>query len=220
MKGASLRGQIIIIFLFFSCFAYANDADITKMKSNIINKLANPEMTALAIATGSERAVLCSQCHGEDGNSIKPAVPNLAAQNSLYLLDQIEKFADGRRKNFVMNALSKNFTADDKENLAIYYAKMVVNVTRVNPQLASKGRVLYVKQCITCHGEKGFGQAEFARLAGQKIEYVESTLKIFRDNSVNNNLATNRKSVIMDMVAQKLSDDDIRSLAAYVAQLE
>lgn len=220
MPGVSKHVQVITIILCVSFLAQAKDDVLINMKTNINNKLSNSDTTALAIEKGKERAVLCSQCHGEDGNSLKPGVPNLAGQNPVYLLGQIEKFSDGRRINYVMNALSKNFTADDKENLAIFYAKMKVKVTKVNPLLAANGRAVYAEKCSTCHGEKGIGQAEFARLAGQKPDYVETTLKNFRDNSLNNNLATKRKSVIMDMVTQKLSDEDIKALAAYVAQLE
>ena len=42
-------------------------------------------------------AAFCANCHGEGGNSVKPDVPNLAGQNTAYLLDQVRQFSDGRR---------------------------------------------------------------------------------------------------------------------------
>lgn len=211
---------LIAVFFFASFAIQAEDTDIIQLKNSVRNKLANPDMRTLAISQGKERAVLCSQCHGVDGNSTKPGVPNLAAQNPLYLLNQIEKFSDGRRINYVMNALSKNFSLDDKENLAIYYASMIVKVTKSsNPQIKD-GQVIYANKCSVCHGAKGIGQAEFARLAGQQIAYVETTLKTFRDNANNRATASKRNSALMESVTQNLSDKDIAALAAYVAQLD
>ena len=211
---------LIAVFFFASFAIQAEDTDIIQLKNSVRNKLANPDMRTLAISQGKERAVLCSQCHGVDGKSTKPGVPNLAAQNPLYLLNQIEKFSDGRRINYVMNALSKNFSLDDKENLAIYYASMIVKVTKSsNPQIKD-GQVIYANKCSVCHGAKGIGQAEFARLAGQQIAYVETTLKTFRDNANNRATASKRNSALMESVTQNLSDKDIAALAAYVAQLD
>lgn len=210
---------IIIIVVFASFAAQAKDVNITNMISSIEKKQSNPDLRKQAIRLGKDRALLCNQCHGEDGNSTKSGVPNLAAQNPVYLLNQIEKFSDGRRKNFVMNALSKNFSRDDKENLAIFYASMKVNTTKTNLQLANKGQSIYVKQCSSCHGKRGAGKSDYARLAGQKTHYVEMTLRGFRDNLKNSGMQANRNSNLMELITKDLSNDDIKALAAYVAQL-
>ena len=79
----------------------------------IEQRLEDPAARQQAMQAGRNRALLCSYCHGNDGNSVKPDVPNLADQNPVYLLDQIGKFARGERKNFVMNSLAKDFSLDD-----------------------------------------------------------------------------------------------------------
>ena len=211
---------IIVLVVFASFVAQAEDENITNMISSIKKKQSNPTLRKQAIRLGKDRALLCNQCHGEDGNSTKSGVPNLAAQNSVYLLNQIEKFSDGRRKNFVMNALSKNFSRDDKENLAIFYASMKVNPAKTNDTLAKKGQSLYLQQCSSCHGNQGAGKSNYARLAGQKTHYVEMTLRSFRDNQKNNDKQANRKSNLMELITKDLSNDDIKALAAYVAQLK
>lgn len=48
-----------------------------------------------AYAAGQERALFCGYCHGEDGNSKRSHIPNLAAQNPVYLFESFEKFAEG-----------------------------------------------------------------------------------------------------------------------------
>ena len=211
---------IVTVFFFAILTVQATDADIKDMISAIEIKISNTKSKEQAIRMGKERAVLCQQCHGEDGNSTKPNVPNLASQNPVYLLNQIEKFADGRRKNFVMNALSKNFSRDDKENLAVFYASMKANASKTNIHLSKKGQIIYVKQCGSCHGKQAAGKFDYARLAGQKTHYVEMTLKNFRDRLTSSSKQANRENSVMESITKELSDDDIKALAAYVAQLE
>lgn len=216
------RTILVTVFFFFSLFAHAKDTEITRMLADLVKKQSIPELKQRAIRLGEDRAVLCNQCHGADGNSKKPDVPNLASQNSKYLLEQIEKFANKSRKNYVMNALSKNFSSEDKVNLAIFYASMQVKPVKTNTQLSIKGKPLYIRQCSLCHGERGIGKANFARLAGQQIHYVESTLRRFRGNAINKNISdsSTRRSVVMESVSKSLSDEDISVLAAYIAQLK
>lgn len=211
---------IVTVFFFSNLAVQAKDADIKDMMSTIEQKMSTTKSKQQAIRMGKERAVLCMQCHGEDGNSTKLDVPNLASQNPVYLLNQIEKFADGRRKNYVMNALSKNFSRDDKENLAVFYASMKAKASITNIQLANKGQAIYINQCGSCHGKQGAGKSDYARLAGQKTHYVEMTLRNFRDGLKSSSKRANRKNSIMELIAKELSDDDVEALAAYVAQLE
>jgi cytochrome c553 len=216
------RTTFFILFLFFSLFAYAQDTEIARMLVDINEKQATPVLKQQAVKLGQERALLCNQCHGADGNSKKPDVPNLASQNSAYLLEQIEKFANGSRKNYVMNALSKNFSNEDKVNLALFYANMQVKPVTTNSQLAQKGKPLYLQKCSSCHGEGGAGKEKFARLAGQQIQYVENTLRRFRAtaNDKHSNGLSKRRSIIMESVSKSLLDNDINALAAYIAQLK
>lgn len=205
------------------CFpAMAKDSDLTGMLSDIEHMQSTAGIKEQAIRKGKERAVLCSQCHGDDGNSVKPGVPNLAQQNPSYLLQQIEKFANGTRKNYVMNVLSKNFTREDKVNLALFYANMQVKQIKTDPKLARSGQSLYIQKCSACHGEKGVGKKDFARLAGQQVQYVTNTLKRFRDNAAKNagNGSSKRSNVIMESIARPLTDKNIDSLAAYIAHLK
>ena len=215
------RTIFVMVFLFVSLLTHAKDADVAQMLSNIAKKQSTPELKQEAIRQGKDRALLCNQCHGSDGNSKKPDVPNLASQNSEYLLEQIEKFANGSRKNYVMNALSKNFSSEDKVNLALFYANMQIKPVTTNIQLTQKGKPLYIRQCSSCHGERGVGKENFARLAGQQIVYVESTLRRFRENAKDksSNGASKRRSIVMESVSKNLLDNDINALAAYIAQL-
>ena len=210
----------MLIILSFS--VHAKNSEIDSMLSDIVKKQSSPELKEQAVRKGQERAVLCSQCHGDNGNSKKPDVPNLAQQNPSYLLQQIENFANGTRKNYVMNILSKNFSREDKVNLALFYANNQLKEIKTDPGLTKAGQSLYAQKCSACHGSKGVGKKDFARLAGQQVSYVSTTLMRFRDkaNGKNTDNTSKRSNAVMESIAKSLTDENIKSLAAYIAQLK
>lgn len=175
-----------------------------------------------ALEKGHDRSMLCSHCHGEDGNSKRPDIPNLAGQNPDYLLEQIDMFADGRRKNFVMNTLTKDFTAEDRINLSVYYSEQKVKPQDFDPGKASHGERIYQTVCVMCHGTDGHGNQGFARIAGQQIEFVQLTLKRFRTNATNPDPTrkVKRSNQRMEQVTANLTDADITGLAHFIASLK
>ena len=198
------------LFVFLSSAGTALASDLAARFARIE---ANPRLHQEAYAAGKARATLCSVCHGEDGNSRRPEVPNLAGQNPLYLWKQIDNFATGRRRNFVMQALAKDFTDEDKINLAVYFAANTPHTAPADPQRAHRGARLFRQHCATCHGPDARGTRDYARLAGQRREYLIATLTAFRDGT------TRRRSNIMTAEVKALSDDDIADLAAYLSAL-
>lgn len=168
---------------------------------------------------GHERIMLCAHCHGEDGNSLRPEIPNLAAQNPSYLIEQVEKFADGRRKNFVMQTLAANFTLEDKVNLAVYFSNQKVKPETADPLLAARAEPIYKSICQLCHGESGKGEEGYARIAGQRPQYVINTLQRFRAAAQHTIEANEikRSNIRMEQVTQRLTDQEIEALAHYIA---
>ena len=66
--------------------------------------------------------------------------------------------------------------------------------------------------CAACHGANGISIIpDYPNLAGQKVKYLESTIKAYRDGE--------RKNPIMSPMASGLSDSDIANIAAYFASL-
>jgi cytochrome c553 len=211
---------LIIVGSFVSP-VFAQNMNMNDMLAEIDKRLQDKSANQQAMEAGRNRAVLCQSCHGEDGNSTKPDVPNLAGQNAGYLLEQINRFADGRRKDFVMNQLAENFSNEDKINIAIFYNRMSVKPQYVNWHLAYKGEELYKSRCSSCHGEEGLGHKKLARLAGQQVEYVKNVLTEFRNTANGSTSRTNlqRTSPTMEKVAKILTNEQIEELANFVAQL-
>jgi cytochrome c553 len=165
------------------------------------------------IQAGRDRAIFCNSCHGRDGNSRLPTYPSLAGQNPVYLLDQIEQFADQRREKPVMNALAASFTQEEKVLLAVYYAIAPPRAAGGDVALARGGGPVYHSRCAQCHGVDGRGEQGYARLAGQQPQYLANTLREYRSGS------SRRRSSEMDSIAASLSDTDIEAVAAYIANL-
>jgi cytochrome c553 len=194
-------------------------AKLVALVNQVIHDEARHEA---AIGLGRDRIVLCTQCHGTDGSSKMQGVPNLAGQNPAYLLEQVEKFADGRRKNFVMQSLARSFTMEDKVNIAVYFASQRPKPEAADPVLAKEGARIYGNACKMCHGDDGRGEEGYARLAGQRTDYVAMTLKRYRDNAKQGVAADDMKrhNTRMEQVTQHLSDRDIDALAAHIALLK
>lgn len=186
----------------------------TDAQGRLAAATTNPALADTLATLGRKAAAVCAHCHGEGGTSLQPTVPNLAAQNPAYLLDQMSQFADGRRKNEFMQGMIKAMKVDERAGVAMYYgAQKLVLPAPVPSPLVDQGKALYARNCFRCHGTDGLGSEAFARIAGQQAGYVTQTLKRYRTGSgprVNELMAANTKL---------LSDGDIQALAAYLASM-
>jgi len=66
----------------------------------------------------------CSFCHGMNGKSSSPLIPNHRGQKSLYFIKQLKAFKDGSRKDPIMNVQAANLTEQDMENVAAYFSSL------------------------------------------------------------------------------------------------
>jgi len=172
--------------------------------------MASPDSLRQAVAAGKKASFFCVNCHGESGVSQYGHIPNLAGQHPVFLLTQIEKFADGRRQDEFMSGLIKVLKPEDRFNMAIYYASQEVPPRPgQDAQLAAQGKKLYERACKGCHGAQGRGQRRIARLAGQQAEYLDRALNNYRTGK-------GRADPVMTAVAKRLSSSDIQSLTAYL----
>jgi len=161
---------------------------------------------------GKARIEFCARCHGDDGISKTPLVPNLAGQNPYYLLEQIERFADGRRKDFIMSPLARQYSREDKVIVSIYYASLPARAQGADPALVARGATLYGQQCLACHGQDARGSDLYARLAGQHPAYIRQRLTAFQQQN-------RSASSPMTEIARGLSDEQVGQLTAYLSSL-
>ncbi len=167
-------------------------------------------------------AAVCASCHGVDGNSGTPANPKLAQQHPEYLVKQLQEFKSGLRKNAIMQGFAAALSEDDMKNIAYWAtAKKAKPGFAKDKELVTLGERIYrggvadrqIAACAGCHSPTGAGiPAQYPRLAGQHAEYISTQLTSFRDG-------VRKNSLLMNQVAVKLNDREIRAVADYVAGL-
>jgi len=171
----------------------------------------------------------CAACHAADGNSVAPANPKIAGQVSEYLQKQLTDFKaqagkKPARESAVMNGMVANLSEADMKALASFYAGQALKPAVASDKtLAGQGQKLWrggdaalgVPACAGCHGPNGAGiPAQYPRLAGQFSEYVASQLKAFKEGGREND-----PNGMMRAVAARLTEQQIRAVAEYVAGL-
>jgi cytochrome c553 len=177
--------------------------------------MGNAQARATAAQAGKRAAFFCENCHGATGNSPLEHVPNLAGQNATYLLTQIDKFGDGRRKDDFMSGLVKVLKPEDRFNIAVFYATQAVEpMAAKDARQVQAGRDHYMRACRGCHGPEARGTREVARLAGQRSVYLVNALKDYRAAK------GMRADPRMTSVAKSLSDGQIQALASYLSSLK
>lgn len=181
-------------------------------------------------AKGKEiAAAVCIACHAADGNSPTSANPKLAGQHAGYLFKQMKNFKGGpdgkpERVNAIMNGMIAPYTEEQMKDLAAHFSNQKQNGGEAKSrETLDLGKKLFragdaskgLPACAACHGPTGSGlPVQYPRIAGQFQEYTEAQLKAFRNSERAND--TNR---MMQMVAIKMTDAEIRAVADYIAGL-
>ncbi|SFU95881.1 c-type cytochrome [Pseudoduganella namucuonensis] len=165
----------------------------------------------------------CVSCHGAAGNSTIAANPKLAGQPEAYLYKQLLNFTTPSRNNPVMTTYAKMLTDEEKKNISAYLSTQAQKPGAAkNKDTIELGKKIYrggiaeknVPACASCHGPAGGGiPAQYPRLAGQHQDYTAAQLTTFRTDARKN-------SAEMSTIAKRLSDDEIKAVADYVAGLK
>jgi len=165
----------------------------------------------------------CFICHGADGESSSPAFPRLAGQNAAYVARQLSDYKSGKRKSSTMQPMVEALNADDFQALGAFFASRPSHGHEVqDPELAQVGRFIYLRgnpwtgvaSCATCHGADAHGSQILPRLAGQHAQYTENQLRQFNKRERTNDNA------VMHGIASKLSELELRAVAAYLSGLK
>jgi cytochrome c553 len=213
-----MRQFMPYVYLFCASISYielsfAELTETEKLLAEMATVQGNAHLMKAAVEAGKERALLCGNCHGKNGNSVRDYIPNLASQNAAYLFNQFELFAKGERKDYVMGRLAKNLNRQDRVNIALYFSQMPVD-TRSQPVLTSaQGEKIYKSLCFTCHQKNGYGDGRYPRIAGQPYEYLVKTLNGFAGDN-DRRLTSSMATIVANMDKQQL-----QNVAAFVANM-
>lgn len=165
----------------------------------------------------------CVSCHGAAGNSTIAVNPKLSGQIDAYTHKQLVDFTTPNRANPVMTPYAKALTEEEKKNIAAYLSTQVAKPGAArNKDTVELGRKIYrggiagtgVAACASCHGANANGiPAQFPRLAGQHADYTVAQLQAFKGGARKN-------SVQMSTLAKRMSDEEMKAVADYIAGLK
>ncbi len=181
---------------------------------------------------GKQLAESCKSCHGDQGQGLKaetqdgetiPAVPALAGQLATYTFKQLRDYANGDRSNDTMTGIAKNLSEQDAADVAAWFGSLPRTMNATSPIQARAEKMVglgdgkrILPPCFTCHGSNGQGEKmDIPALAGQQADYFASTLLAYKKAERHNDIYSR-----MRLIAQQLSEEEIKELAVYYQQLK
>lgn len=171
----------------------------------------------------------CFECHGERGLGVghgpETIFARLAGQKADYIVQQVQHFKAGLRKNDSMLITARAVDPDDLRDIAAYFSQLpAMHGEGVRDRVqhgAAQDLTLQgdpargIAACSSCHGATGEGLAAHPapRLAGQESRYLAKQLRDFQQRQRREATDTG-----MAAIARALSEAEIDQLAAYFSQ--
>ena len=173
---------------------------------------------AAASPYAARYAETCATCHGPDGRTGQPGVPVLAGQHAFYAITQLFLFREGRRSDPAMSAVAKGMKDDDLRGFSQYIATLPPlpapePAEPADAERMKRGETLAREhKCVFCHGSDFSGGQQVPRIAGQHQQYLQMTLRQFREGK--------RAGYTMAMTEAvgQVSMEDLDTLAYYLAR--
>lgn len=189
----------------------------------LLSVSATPALAGDA-AAGAQKSAICGACHGTTGSSINPEWPNLAGQHEAYIVAQLQSFKQATRDNPLMMPNAAALSDQDMQDLGAHFASLTPVGLEADPSNYKLGEKLYrggdperkLPACIACHGPqgKGNGPARYPALRAQHAVYTYNQLKAFAEGK-----RRTPANDIMQVVAARLTDDEMHALASYTQGL-
>ncbi|MEG0921887.1 MAG: c-type cytochrome [Comamonas sp.] len=184
---------------------------------------ANPKQGEAIANNGLPPSVAaCASCHGTKGEGMA-SFPPLAGQGTTYLRNQLDAFTDGTRANPIMAPIAKGLKAQDRADVAAYFANLPSGIAatadKADPKdkgawLVARGRQQDgIPACASCHGPGGAGVGEhFPAIAKLSASYMQEQIDAWKGGT-----RSAGPLGLMGSIAKKLSADDVTAIAQYYA---
>ncbi len=186
-----------------------------------------PGRPVLVRDTLAERMRACTGCHGSETQATRDGFsPRIAGKPAGYLFNQLVSFRDGRRSYPPMVYLVQYMTDDYLREMAEYFSALELpypapEPATLAPAQAERARQIVehgdperrVPACVACHGERLSGLAPaIPGLLGLPRQYITAQFGAWRQGR-----SRSAEADCMGEVARRLADEDIASLASWLA---
>jgi cytochrome c553 len=190
---------------------------------------ARAQETAKAPDTMAARVLACAPCHGAEGQGTRDAYfPRLAGKPAGYLYNQLIAFKRGQRRYPPMNYLLAYLPDEYLKQIAEHFATQrpplpAPAIPDVSHEVMAQGEALVrngdgargVPACVSCHGTKLTGMEDgIPGLLGLRATYVSAQLGAWRYGT-----RTALPPDCMQNVAARLTEADVKAIAAYLSSL-
>ena len=160
---------------------------------------------------GRVKANTCMGCHGIPGyTNAYPTyrVPKLGGQSEGLIVAALKAYKSGERPHATMRAQAANLSDQDMADIAAYLTQAAIHPDG-KPGDGANSELAQAQTCTACHGPNGAKPItpDYPVLAGQHRNYLVHALKEYKSGQ--------RKNPIMAGQIAALSEEDIKTLAAY-----
>lgn len=158
---------------------------------------------------GRKVATMCRTCHGIDGLAQIPIAPHIGGEPKEYLESQLMAYKTGAREHEMMSVVTAGLSAEQISDVAAWYASHTATATLPDGVTEAAAPAA----CISCHGADGISVLlDAPNLAGEVNIYIDTQLKAYRVGK--------REHAIMSEIARDLTDEEIRELANWYANVK
>jgi cytochrome c553 len=219
MMKKSTKEHLLIACGFVACVAttaFTAGAAAQTAAAGNTNELRPLYADAGDVAEGKRLATsACASCHGAEGISTSPDVPNLAGQRAVYLYTELRAYQSGVRSDSAMHNAVKFLNDDALVKVAAYFASLEPAQPKPGSGAATKPDALQAGKdaaaaCTGCHGEAGVTKTPgMPSLVGLDPKYFTDAINDYKNGK--------RKNELMKSMAAAISDANAKNIALYFA---
>ena len=223
-----MKRMLLLLAFIAPVVVNAEPASQIAWTPEVLNRVKNGD-----INKGKKLAESCKSCHGDKGQGMKeevrdgetlPSIPALAGQLATYTYKQLRDYFNGSRSHDQMTSVAKGLTEQYAADLAVWFSSLAQpenksssrNLARAEKMVEQGDGKRILPPCFVCHGAKGQGEKmDIPALAGQQADYFTRTLLAYKNGQRHNDIYSR-----MRLIAQQLSEEEIKELAQYYQQLK
>ena len=223
-----MKRMLLLLAFIAPVMANAEPTSQIAWTPEVLNRVKNGDLNK-----GKELAESCKSCHGDKSQGMKeetrdgetlPAIPALAGQLATYTYKQLRDYANGSRSHDSMKGIAKGLTEQNAADLAVWFGSLPPQENKSSSQNLARAEKMVeqgdgkriLPPCFVCHGGKGQGEKQdIPALAGQHADYFARTLLEYKSGQRHNDVYSR-----MRLIAQQLSEEEIKELAQYYQQVK